>query len=492
MSPIKLRESGFVNIGRSMNVVGILTLAYSLSMLPPAAVSVWYQDGELVHFEAAFLIVLVIGLAIRQLTRGRYGSLKRRDGFIIVASFWLVFSALGALPFILGSKMSFTDALFESASGFTTTGATVITGIDSLPPSILYYRQQLQWLGGMGLVMLAIAVLPMLGIGGSQLYRAETPGPGKDEKITPRLVKGARLLWVIYVGLTAACALGYWLAGMPLFDAVAHSFSTVSTGGFSTHDASLGHYQSSAIEMVATLFMLLGGINFGVHYLVLRDHNPLHYLADVEVRSYLGFILALMLLIFATLTWTGVYPGFFHAALDAGFEVVSIMTSTGFGEADFSRWPLFLPVMLIFISFIGGCGGSTAGGIKVLRILLLFKQGAREVNSLLHPRSVRPVKIGGRTVNERTLQSVWGFFSAYLVVFVILTLSMMAAGLDQVSAFSAVATAINNLGPGLGKVAYTFADVSDTVKLLAVLAMLLGRLEIFTLLVLLSPAFWRE
>ena len=479
---------------RSMRVVGILVLAYSMSMLPPALVSLWYDDGEVKHFGAALLAISAVGVLIIQLAgaRGANKSLRRRDGFIVVVFFWVVLSMLGAIPLMLGTHMTFVDALFEAVSGFTTTGATVIVGLDGLPPSILYYRQQLQWLGGMGLVVLAIAVLPMLGIGGAQLYRAETPGPGKEEKITPRLVQSARALWMIYVGLTLLCATAYWLAGMPLFDAVAHSFSTVSTGGFSTHDASLGYFDSAAIEVVATLFMLLGGINFGVHYMVLRDHNPMHYFLDTEVRSYLLIIVALLLIIFSALTVTGVYQSFGHAVMDAGFEVVSVITSTGFGEADFSKWPLFLPMLLIFTSFIGGCGGSTAGGIKVLRVVLLFKQGVREAGHLMHPRAIRPIKIGGRVVNNSTIQSVWGFFSMYLFVFVILTLLMMAAGLDQVSAFSAVATSINNLGPGLGEVAYTFSTVSDPVKLLAVIAMLLGRLEIFTLLVLLSPRFWLE
>ena len=479
---------------RSMRVVGILVLAYSTSMLPPALLSLWYNDGEVQHFGTSLLAIAAAGVLIL-LVSGRRGAgknLRRRDGFIVVVFFWVVLSMLGAIPLMLGTHLSFVDALFEAVSGFTTTGSTVIVGLDGLPPSVLYYRQQLQWLGGMGLVVLAIAVLPMLGIGGSQLYRAETPGPGKDEKITPRLVQGARALWMIYVGLTVLCILAYWLAGMPLFEAVAHSFSTVSTGGFSTHDASLGYFDSAAIELVATLFMLLGGINFAVHYVVLRDHNPLHYFQDTEVRSYFLIVLVLMLVIFSTLVVTDVYRNFGHAVMDAGFEVVSVLTSTGFGEADFSKWPLFLPLLLIFTSFIGGCGGSTAGGIKVLRIVLLFKQGAREATNLMHPHAIRPIKIGGRVVNNRTIQSVWGFFSVYLFVFVVLTLSMMTAGLDQVSAFSAVATSINNLGPGLGEVAYTFSTVSDPVKLLAVVAMLLGRLEIFTLLVLLSPKFWLE
>ncbi|VAW79984.1 Trk potassium uptake system protein TrkH [hydrothermal vent metagenome] len=479
---------------RSMRVVGILVLAYSMSMLPPVLVSLWYSDGEVSHFGAALLVISAAGLLIMQLAgvHDAGKNLRRRDGFIVVVFFWVVLSLLGAIPLMLGTHMTFVDALFEAVSGFTTTGATVIVGLDSLPPSILYYRQQLQWLGGMGLVVLAIAVLPMLGIGGAQLYRAETPGPGKEEKITPRLVQSARALWMIYVGLTLLCATAYWLAGMPLFDAVAHSFSTVSTGGFSTHDASLGYFDSAAIELVATLFMLLGGINFGVHYMVLRDRNPMRYFQNTEVRSYLLIIVVLLLVIFSTLTVTGVYRSFGHAVMDAGFEVVSVITSTGFGEADFSRWPLFLPLMLIFTSFIGGCGGSTAGGIKVLRFVLLFKQGAREVTNLMHPHAIRPIKLGGRVVNNHTIQSVWGFFSVYLFVFVTLTLLMMMAGLDQVSAFSAVATSMNNLGPGLGEVAYTFAAVSDPVKLLAMIAMLLGRLEIFTLLVLLSPRFWLE
>ncbi|HHJ13857.1 MAG TPA: potassium transporter [Gammaproteobacteria bacterium] len=484
-----------MGIFRSLRVVGIMVLAYSTSLLPPILVSWWHDDGEIRYFVIALLAIamaggLILAFSARPGMRGQ--QLRRRDGFLVVAFFWVVLSMLGAIPLMLGSHLPFVDALFEAVSGFTTTGATVMVGLDALPPSILYYRQQLQWLGGMGLVVLAIAVLPMLGIGGAQLYRAETPGPGKDEKITPRLVQGARALWLIYVGLTMACALAYWLAGMPAFEALEHSFATVSTGGFSTHDASLGYYDSAAIELVATLFMLISGINFGVHYLVLAGRNPALYLRDTEVRNYLLIMLGLLLVIFTALVETGVYHSFGHAVMDAGFEVVSVITSTGFGEADFSRWPLFLPVMLMFTSFIGGCGGSTAGGIKVLRVVLLFKQGARELLALTHPRLVRPVKLGGRVVSERTTQSVWGFFAMYLFVFVILTLLMMASGLDQVSAFAAVATSINNLGPGLGQVAYNFAEVSDAVKLLAIFAMLLGRLEIFTLLVLLSPRFWLE
>jgi trk system potassium uptake protein TrkH len=286
--------------------------------------------------------------------------------------------------------------------------------------------------------------------------------------------------------------LAYWLAGMTPFDAIGHSFSTISTGGFSTHDASIGYFHSEVIESIATVFMLAGGINFSIHFLALRDKTPLPYLRDVEVRMFLVFVLTAVLLVAAMLWLMGVYPGLSHAIVNAYFEVVSIITSTGFGAEDFTAWPLFLPVFLIFISFIGGCGGSTAGGMKVMRVLLLMKQGLREVDTLIHPRSIKPIKIGGRVLSERTVEAVWGFFAVYILVFVVLTLAMMATGLDQISAFSAIATSINNLGPGLGEVAYNFANVTAAGKLISTTAMLLGRLEIFTILVLFSPSFWLE
>jgi len=341
-------------------------------------------------------------------------------------------------------------------------------------------------------VVLAVAILPLLGIGGMRIYQAETPGPMKDEKITPRLTHSARALWTVYVLLTATCALAYWLAGMTPFDAIGHSFSTISTGGFSTHDASIGYFHSEVIESIATVFMLAGGINFSIHFLALRDKSPLPYFRDIEVRMFLVFVLVAVLIAASILWQAHAYPALGDAVVNAYFEVVSIITSTGFGADDFTAWPLFLPVFLIFISFIGGCGGSTAGGMKVMRVLLLMKQGLREVDTLIHPRSVKPIKIGGRVLSERTVEAVWGFFAVYVLVFVALTLAMMATGLDQVSAFAAIATCINNLGPGLGEVAYNFASVSGTGKLVSVTAMLLGRLEIFTILVLFSPSFWLE
>ncbi|MGW8310989.1 MAG: TrkH family potassium uptake protein [Thiogranum sp.] len=481
-----------MKLGGSFRIVGLLSLGFSLTMLPPVLVSLWYADQQAVHFLKAFAIAFLCGGSIWLVTRHEDAVLRRKDGFVVVALFWTALSLIGSLPFLFGPHLDFVDALFEATSGFTTTGATVITNIEALPRSMLYYRQQLQWLGGMGLVVLAVAILPLLGIGGMRIYQAETPGPMKEEKITPRLTHSARALWSIYVILTASCALAYWVAGMSPFDAIGHSFATISTGGFSTHDASMAYFHSDAIETIATVFMLAGGINFSIHFVALRDKTPLPYLRDTEVRAFLIFVAAAVLLV-STLLWQmGVYSHLSRSIVNASFEVVSIVTSTGFGADDFTVWPLFLPVFLIFISFVGGCGGSTAGGMKVMRILLLVKQGLREVDNLIHPRSVKPVKIGGRVLGERTIEAVWGFFSVYVLVFVVLTLAMMATGLDQITAFSAIATSINNLGPGLGKVAYNFADVTAAGKLISATAMLLGRLEIFTILVLFSPKFWME
>jgi trk system potassium uptake protein TrkH len=325
-----------------------------------------------------------------------------------------------------------------------------------------------------------------------QLYRAEAPGPLKEEKLTPRITQTARALWGLYLALTLACALGYWLSGMGPFDAVAHSLSTVSTGGFSTHDASIGYFESEAVELVAILFMLLAGINFGVHFAVLHHRDPRHWIRDEEARTFLLFAATVTLLVGLILRLEGDYAQWHPSLRDATFEVVSIVTSTGYGTVDFSHWPDFLPVMLILLSFVGGCGGSTAGGMKVMRVMLLVRQGILEVRRLLHPRAYLRLRLGHRILDDRVMQGIWGFFALYMVAFLILGLLMIHAGLDPVSAFSAVATCMNNLGPGLGEVTYGFQSVGDLAKLVAVTAMLLGRLEVFTLLVLLSPGFWRR
>ena len=475
-----------------LKVLGLLLMALSLSLLSPIAISIWYGDGELLHFLTAFAITFGVGFALWLPGYEIQVDLRTRDGFLVVTLFWVVLGALSALPFVFGPHLSFTDSMFEAVSAFTTTGATVIVGIDRLPASILYYRQQLQWLGGMGIIVLAVAVLPMLGIGGMQLYRAETPGPMKEEKLTPRITDTARYLWLIYLGITIACALGYWAAGMNLFDAVGHSFATVSTGGFSTHDASMAYFENPAVEVVATIFMLAGGINFTVHFVALRGRDPRAYLRDIEVRTFLLVVAAICLVVTITLWDTGAYRSLLGAFRDATFQVASVITSTGFTTADFSSWPLFIPILLMLISFVGGCGGSTAGGIKVIRFVLLVQQTRREVLAHIYPRAVLPVKLAGRAVDPKVLRAVWGFFAVYVVTFALLMLGMMATGLDQITAFSAMATCMNNLGPGLGDVASNFTRVSDVAKWIATAAMLLGRLEIFTILVLLSPAYWRR
>lgn len=472
-------------------ILGILILGFSVTMVPPLLVSFGYADGEARHFAYSLLITLAVGLLLWLPARRAPVELRLRDGFLVVALFWIILGALSSIPIHFSAHLGFNDAMFESFSGFTTTGATVIGRLEGLPESILYYRQQLQWLGGMGIVMLAVAILPMLGVGGMRLYRAETPGPMKDDKLSPRIRSTAQALWGVYLGLTLACILGYSLAGMSLFDAVCHSFSTVSTGGFSPYDSSIAHFQNPAIEWLTVLFMLLGAINFGVHFTAFRSRSPQPYLRDRELRTLLALIGIVTIVIVGTL-W--VSPGYGEAreALRlAIFQVVSLITSTGFTSAPFAQWPPMLPVLLLVITFIGGCAGSTAGGIKVMRIQLLYKQFLRELRQLTHPSAVVPLKLGQRILPQRVVSDIWGFFAAYVFLFATLVLLMMATGIDQVTAFSTVATCLNNAGPALGAAASNFAPLNEPAKWILCVAMLLGRLEIFTLFVLVTPAYWR-
>ncbi len=473
-------------------ILGILLMLFSITLLPPVLVSLIYRDGAWMYFSNAFLITLVSGLVSWLPVRKQQRELRLRDGFVVVVMFWTVLSITGSLPFLLSEQphLSLVDAVFESVSGLTTTGATVITQLDGLPPSILYYRQQLQWLGGMGIIVLAVAVLPMLGIGGMQLYRAETPGPIKDSKLTPRIKETAKALWYIYLGLTLTCAMGYWLAGMNVFDAIGHAYSTVAIGGFSTHDASIGYFNSTAIELVAVVFMLVSGMNFALHFLALRGKSLAGYWRDSELKFYLLLLGMVILITVLGLYLHGTAPQ--EALISGLFQAVSIGTTTGFLTAEYFNWPAFIAILLLFSSFVGGCAGSTGGGIKVIRILLLIKQGVREINRLIHPNAQIPVRIGDKIVPSRVVEAVWGFFALYVGSFTVLYLLLAATGLDLMTAFSAVAACINNLGPGLSGVGLHYADLPDIAKWLLCFAMLLGRLEIFTLLVLLTPAFWRH
>ena len=480
--------------GVIQRILGLLLMLFSLTMLPPAVVGLLMGDQHLSPFFDGFLLLLVAGLLVWLPARNARRDLRIRDGFVVVVMFWLVLGLAGSVPLLLSPELdiSLTDAVFESISGLTTTGATVITGLDHLPYSILFYRQELQWLGGMGIIVLAIAILPMLGVGGMQLYRAETPGPMKDNKLTPRIAGTAKALWLIYLVLTVACALAYWLAGMDLFDAVGHAFSTVAIGGFSTHDASIGHFNSVAIELVAIVFMLLSGVNYALHFTAWRQRRLAVYFGDSEFRAYLTLLLGVAAIATVYLEIAEHFDHFGSSLHHGLFQAVSIGTTTGFTTAAYHTWPGFLPVLLLFLSFIGGCAGSTGGGIKVIRFLLLLKQGMREITRLVHPQARVTVKLGQNAMPDRVLEAVWGFFAAYVGSFVVMLLLLMASGLDQVTAFSAVAASLNNLGPGLGEVGFNYQGVNDFAKWVLVVAMLMGRLEIFPLLVLLSPVFWRR
>jgi len=475
-------------------ILGILLMLFSVTLLPPLLFAVINNDGAAEAFLTAFGITLVVGLVSWLPVSRVRREMRLRDGFVVVVMFWTVLTATGALPFILADvpQLSITDAVFESVSGLTTTGATVITQLDNLPISILYYRQQLQWLGGMGIIVLAVAVLPMLGIGGMQLYRAETPGPMKDSKLTPRITETAKALWLIYLGLTVACGLAYWIAGMSAFDALSHAYATVAIGGFSTHDASMGYFDSPVIHMIAVVFMLMAAINFSLHFVAFRHKNIASYWHDSELRFFVFLMSGVILVTITGLFLTNTYDNWGEAITKGLFQAVSIGTTAGFTTAEYYNWPGFLAILLLFSSFVGGCAGSTGGGIKVIRFLLLIKQGLREITRLVHPSAQIPVRIGDKVVTSRVVDAVWGFFALYVASFTVMYLALAATGLDLLTAFSAVAASINNLGPGLAGAGAHYADLPDIAKWILGFAMLLGRLEIFTLLVLLSPAFWRK
>lgn len=479
-----------------IRIVGLLLSLFSVSMLVPALVALIYRDGAGLPFVSTFFLLLSIGTLAWFPNRHHRHELKARDGFLIVVLFWMVIGSAGSVPFYITDfpEVSLTDAFFESFSALTTTGATVIVGLDDLPKAILFYRQFLQWFGGMGIIVLAVAILPVLGIGGMQLYRAEIPGPVKDTKVTPRIAETAKALWYIYLSLTILCASCFWFAGMNAFDAICHSFSTIAIGGFSTHDASIGYFDSYAVNMITVVFLLISSANFTLHYAVFASGgiHPMRYWRDQEYRAFLFIQLGLFLICFFILLAHNSYQSNYQTFDQALFQTVSISTTAGFTTTGFSDWPLFLPVLLLFSSFIGGCAGSTGGGLKVIRILLLTLQGAREMKRLVHPRAIYPIKLGDTVLSARVVDAVWGFFSAYTLVFVLCMLALIATGMDELSAFSAVAATLNNLGPGLGEVAVHFADVNDKAKWILIISMVFGRLEIFTLLILFTPTFWRS
>lgn len=479
-----------------IRIVGMLIGLFSLTMLPPVIIASFYDDGGGRDFFAAFLITLAIGFILWMPNRHSKKDLKVREGFLIVVLFWATLGSVGAIPFLISSSlnMNFASAFFESFSGLTTTGATVIEDLDQLSKAFLFYRQMLQWFGGMGIIVLAVAVLPMLGIGGMQLYRAETPGPVKDSKMTPRIAETAKALWYVYLCLTVACMMAFWLAGMSLFDALGHSFSTVSIGGFSTYNDSMGHFDSDIINFITVLFLMISGVNYALHFSVFsaKKFSLNVYKEDPEVRAFIFIQCFVTAICFTMLINHDVYDSIEHTFSQALFQAVSISTTAGFTTTSFAEWPLFLPVMLVLSSFIGGCAGSTGGGLKVIRILLLNLQGMRELKRLVHPKAVYKIKLGNKALPDRVIEAVWGFFSTYALVFIFCMLALLMTGMDELSSFSATIAMLNNLGPGLGEVALHFNEVNSASKWVMIVAMLFGRLEIFTLLVLFTPVFWKN
>lgn len=481
-----------MNFAIIARVLGVLLMMFSLTLLLPIPISLWFGDNNYMAFLIAFAVTFAAGLSIWFPVRASKADLRTRDGFLMTALFWSVLSSFGALPLLLsqGLSLSLTDALFEAVSGLTTTGATVISGLDQLPPSILFYRHQLQWLGGIGIIVIAVAILPMLGVGGMQLYRAEAPGPVKDNKLTPRITETAKALFLMYLVLTLACGLAYWLAGMNAFEAVCHAFSTVSNGGFSTHDSSIRHFDSSSILVICSIFMLISGANFALHFFVWREKSLRYYFADAEFRFYFGWIAVGTFVTVSYLYFTRTYDA--QDSLILGFfNLASTLSTAGFA-ADFVTWPSFLPFALFILAFLGGCASSTGGGMKMIRVLLLYKQGIREIHRLIHPNAVIPIKVGKINVPDRVVEAVWGFFAMYVVMYILMFLLLMMSGLDLLTSFSAVGASVTNLGPGMGDVASNYGSINNPAKWVLCFAMLLGRLEVFTLLVLFSPLFWRR
>lgn len=477
-----------------IKILGVLLIIFSATHLTPLLVSLIYQDGNSLPFFISFSVTLITGLLMWLPLKNVKRDLRYRDGFLVVVLFWTVLATFGALPFLSSehSSLTITDAFFESMSGLTTTGGTILTNLDTLPKSTLYYRQQLQWLGGMGIVVLAVAIMPMLGIGGMQLYRAETPGPMKDSKLAPRITESAKALWYIYLGLTVLCMTAYWAAGMSLFDAIGHAFSTVAIGGFSTHDQSLGYFDSALIESLAIVFMLLASANFSLHFLAWRNRSLKPYLGDSEYRFFLAILAVAMAVVVVSLLSQPIYDDPAMSVRQGLFHLVSVATTTGYTSSGFAWWPGATPILLLMISFIGGCAGSTAGGMKVMRMQLMYKQGRKEIVRLVHPNAVLSIKLGNQVISEKVINTVTAFFTTYIVCYALIGFALCAVGLDWVTAFSASAACLNNLGPGLGAVAENYAQINDAAKWILSFAMLLGRLELFTLLVLFTTTFWRD
>ena len=477
-----------MNFKALLKLFSILVMFFSISFIVPIITSFIYKDGALSIFVITFSIVFMVGFLGWLISKNNTEEMTHKDSFLVITLFWIVLSSAGSIPFIL-SGMTFIDSFFESMSGITTTGATVIPNLSVLPESLLLYRQLLQWMGGMGLIVLAIAVMPLLGIGGGQLYKTEIPGAMNDQKLTPRIKETAQALWLIYLLLTIFCSVFYFFAGMNAFDAISHSLSTVSIGGFSTYNNSIGHFDNGLIETVCIIFMFLSALSFTLHYFAFYMKKPLKYLHDPELR----FFISIMACIFLLSTLINYFSNFEQASIrELLFHSVSIVTTTGFSIGDTNQWNPSIGFLFLIGAFIGACSGSVGGGIKSWRVLIMINYAYINLKKMIHPNAVISLKIGTKNVENDVAASVWGFFSIYVLSFIILLLGLVVTGLDFQSAFSAIGACLNNLGPGLGEVAQTYASVTATGKAILSFAMILGRLEIFTLLVLFMPIFWQK
>lgn len=478
-----------------VHVLGALLMIFGGTYLLPLLAALIYRDGTLEDFALDLLLTEGVGLGLAWVTQDYRRELKPRDGVLLVVLYWTSTAALASLPLLRGIPgLTFTDGYFEAMSGLSTTGATVLVGLDQLPPTLNLWRHALQWFGGMGIIVLAVAILPMLGVGGMQLYKAEMPGPIKEDKLTPRIAETARTLWLVYVGITVLCMLALRLAGMNWFDAICHAFAALSLGGFSTHDQSVGYFDSPAIEAVLIVFMVLSAMNFATHFTAFHRISLRPYLENPEALALLGLVVGSSLLC-ATLLWSGgVYTSYGTALRHTSFNLVSIATDCGFASVDFGQWPVFVPMWMLFLSSVTANAGSTGGGIKMFRTLLLWQQAGREMLKLLHPNSVLPVRVGAAVVPNKIVFAVLAFIFVYFMTLVVLSFALMGSGLDFISSFTAIVACINNAGPGLAEVgpASNYQGLSDFQTWVCTLAMLLGRLEIFTVLVIFTPAFWRK
>ena len=478
-----------------VNILGAAVAVFAVTMLAPLAVAFFRDEGALVAYDTAFLITFASGASLWLATRRYRRELLPRDGFLLVTLIWTALPAFGALPLLLHLPgLSFTDAYFEAVSGMTTTGATVLSGLDSLPASINFWRCLLQWMGGMGILVLMVAILPMLGVGGTQLFRAETAGPIKDAKLTPRITDTAVGLWSVYGAISLACFLAYWAGGMGALDAAMHMFTTMSLGGLSPYDASFGHFASPLLEWIAVVFMVLASINFALYFLCLRKRSIGVLLTDTEARGTVLVLVGSVLLVAVYLYRQGVYADPLEALRNSAFNVVSIASTTGYATVDFNQWPTFAPWFMLMLSGLATSAGSTGAGIKMVRFIVLVKQARREMLRALHPRVINPVRLGEAVVENNVIFAVLAFMLMYGTTILALTFLLIVSGLDVITAFSAVVASVNNMGPGLNQVgpATNYGVLNDFETWVCAVAMLLGRLEMMSVFVLFTAAFWRK